>query len=104
VWTQLSDNISAFEVYSVAYDAVGKRLVTAAQDTGGAIQSGRNAPLWNAVQGGDGINAFVNDRTLARSGLTAFYTSSQVLLEPKLLIFVTQGTPRSAAFTYATLV
>jgi hypothetical protein len=34
VWTRISGNISAFEVYRVAYDAVGKRLITAAQDNG----------------------------------------------------------------------
>jgi hypothetical protein len=47
VWTRLSGNISAFESYTVGYDAVGKRLITAAQDNGVAIQSTRNAPLWN---------------------------------------------------------
>jgi hypothetical protein len=47
VWTRLSGNISAFEVSRVAYDAVGKRLITAAQDNGVTIQSSRNAPLWN---------------------------------------------------------
>ena len=45
VWTRLSGNISAFAVYTVAYDAVGKRLAAAAQDNGVTIQSARNAPL-----------------------------------------------------------
>ena len=74
-WTRLSGNISAFETYVVGYDAVGKRLITAAQDNGVTIQSARNAPLWNAVQGADGVNAFVNDVTLAASGRSVFYTS-----------------------------
>jgi autotransporter-associated beta strand protein len=99
VWTQLSGNISAFEVYNVAYDAVGKRLVTAAQDTGGTIQSARNSPLWNAVQGGDGVNAFVNDRSLAMSGRTAFYTNSQFLLGSTRIILDTQGNGNVAAVT-----
>ncbi len=68
VWSWLSGNVSAFETYSVGYDAVGKRLITAAQDNGVTIQSARNAPLWNAVQGADGVNAFVNDVTLAAIG------------------------------------
>src|SRR5262249_9645856 len=79
--------------------AVGKRLVTAAQDTGGTIQSARNAPLWNGVQSGDGINAFLNDVTLAASGRTAFYTSSQFLLAPTRLILDTQGNGFEAAVT-----
>ena len=58
VWTRLSGNISAFESSTVAYDAVGKRLTTAAQDNGVTIQSARNSPLWNAVMGADGINVF----------------------------------------------
>jgi hypothetical protein len=84
VWSSLSGNVSApsfsgnvsaFETYVVGYDAVGKRLIAAAQDNGVTIQSARNHPLWNAVQGADGVNAFVNDVTLAASGRTVFYTS-----------------------------
>ena len=41
------------------------------------IQSGRNAPLWNAVLGADGINVFVNDVTLKASGRSAFYANTQ---------------------------
>jgi autotransporter-associated beta strand protein len=82
VWTRISGNISAFnisafEVYSVAYDAVGKRLAAAGQDNGVTIQSGRNAPLWNAVLGADGVNVFVNDVTLAGSGRSVFYANTQ---------------------------
>src|SRR5262245_59775123 len=40
VWTRLSGNISAFEVYRVAYDAVGKRLATVAQDNGVTMTCG----------------------------------------------------------------
>jgi len=38
-WSRISGNVSAFEVYTVAYDAVGKRLAVAAQDNGVSIQS-----------------------------------------------------------------
>jgi hypothetical protein len=71
VWSSLSGNVSAFETYVVGYDAIGKRLITAAQDNGVTIQSARDAPLWNAVNGADGVNAFVNDVTLAASSRTA---------------------------------
>jgi autotransporter-associated beta strand protein len=107
VWTRLSGNISAFEVLSVAYDAVGKRLITAAQDNGVTIQSSRNAPLWNAVQGADGINGFVNDVTLAASGRTAFYANFQNLGGPARIILDTQGnivSPNTAVFGFGAAV
>jgi autotransporter-associated beta strand protein len=91
VWTRLSGNLSAFETYKVAYDAVGKRLITAAQDNGVTIQSARNAPLWNAVQGADGINAFVNDVTLAATGRSVFYASTQNLSLTSRIIVDAQG-------------
>ena len=58
-WSSLNGNVSVFQPYAVGYDAVGKRLIGAAQDNGVAIQSSRNNLLWNAVHGADGINAFV---------------------------------------------
>jgi outer membrane autotransporter protein len=90
-WSRISGNISAFEVYRVGYDAVGKRLAAAAQDNGVTIQSARNAPLWNAVMGADGINLFVNDVTLAASGRSVFYGTTQNLGSPARIIRDTQG-------------
>ncbi|MBV8295114.1 MAG: exo-alpha-sialidase [Mycobacterium sp.] len=107
VWTRLSGNISAFEVYSVAYDAVGKRLVTAAQDNGVTIQSARNAPLWNAVQGADGINAFVNDASLAASGRSVFYANTQGLGFTSRIIVDAQGnfvSPNTSAWGFGAAV
>ena len=104
VWTRLSGNISAFESYAIGYDAVGKRLITAAQDNGVAIQSARNAPLWNTFQGADGINALVNDVTLAATGRTAFYANIQDLGTPARIILDKQGSivsPNTVAFWHA---
>jgi autotransporter-associated beta strand protein len=103
VWTLLSGNISAMvsgnisamEVYNVAYDAVGKRLAAAGQDNGVTIQSARNAPLWNAVMGADGTNVFVNDVTLAGSGRSVFYASTDFLGFPARIIRDAQGNFRS---------
>src|SRR3984893_15803523 len=103
VWTQLSGNVSVFEIASVAYDAVGKRLTTAAQDTGATIQSARNNPLWKAVQGGDGINVFVNDVTLAGVGQTAFYSNTQDLGTLARVILDARGnfvSPNTAVFDF----
>jgi autotransporter-associated beta strand protein len=90
-WTSLNGNVSVFETYAVGYDAVGKRLIAAAQDNGVAIQSGRNNLLWNAVHGADGINAFVNDVTLAAAGQTAFYKNSQFLGFMSRIVLDAQG-------------
>jgi autotransporter-associated beta strand protein len=91
VWTRISSNISAFETYVVGYDAVGKRLIAAGQDNGVTIQSARNAPLWNAVMGADGVNAFVNDVTLAATGRSVFYATTQNLGSPARIIRDAQG-------------
>jgi outer membrane autotransporter protein len=97
-WTRLSGNVSAFETAAVGYDAVSKRLITAAQDNGVTIQSGRNNLLWNATHGADGINAFVNDVTLAGAGMTAFYGSTQVLIGSSRVILDAQGNQIGRAF------
>ena len=105
VWTSLSGNVSAFETYVVGYDAVGKRLIAAAQDNGVTIQSARNAPLWKAVNGADGVNAFVNDVTLAASGLTVFYTSIFQLSQATRIIMDARGnvvSPNNVDFAVGT--
>ena len=91
VWTSLNGTVAVLQPYSVAYDAIGKRLIAAAQDNGVSIQSARNNILWNATDGGDGINAFVNDVTLAGAGRTAFYQNLQGLAEMKRIVLDAQG-------------
>ena len=90
-WTSMNGNVTVFQPYAVGYDAVGKRLIAAAQDNGVAIQSSRNNLLWNAVHGADGINAFVNDVTLAGVGQTAFYKNSQGLGFMSRIVLDAQG-------------
>ncbi len=87
----LNGNVSVLKPYAVGYDAVGKRLIAAAQDNGVTIQSGRNNLLWNATHGADGINAFVNDVTLAGAGQTAFYRNSQDLGFMTRIVLDAQG-------------
>jgi hypothetical protein len=70
---------------------VGFAPKAAAQDNGVTIQSARGALLWNAVQGADGVNAFVNDVTLAASGRTVFYTSIFNLFQAARIILDTRG-------------
>jgi len=90
IWKGLN-NLSAYNSFAVGYDAVGKRLITAAQDSGVTIQSAQNSKTWNAVVNFDGVNAFVNDVTLASQGLSVFYATSQGLGTPTRIILDEQG-------------
>ena len=79
-WTGMNvSSLSMREGYAVAYDSVGKRLVISAQDTGTAYQQDPGGLTYDAIGAGDGVNAVVNDRTLASAGRSAIYTSSQGL-------------------------
>lgn len=79
-WVGLNGNLSLFESYAVAYDANSHRLATASQDTGVALQSAPGSAAFNAINGADGINVVINDRTLA--GRSAIYSSVQCLNNP----------------------
>lgn len=75
-WTGMNvSSLSVREGYAVAYDAVGKRLVISAQDTGSAYQQATGGATYTALGPADGINAVVNDRTRASEGYSAIYTS-----------------------------
>jgi autotransporter-associated beta strand protein len=78
IWTGLNGP-SVFETYAVAYDGLGRRLITAAQDGGVTIQSAQNSSIWNHVVCCDGTDAFVNDVTLKGLGYSVFYASNQYL-------------------------
>jgi autotransporter-associated beta strand protein len=78
VWTGLnSSTLQLREAYAIAYDAIGKRLVVSAQDTGIAYQAQRGGTLFTAIGGGDGVNAVVNDKSF--SDHSVIYTTSQNL-------------------------
>jgi outer membrane autotransporter protein len=82
-WQSFSGNLSAFQPYAVGYDSVSRRLVVAAQDNYAALQSAPGSEVWTALDSGDGINAVVNDKTLATGPAanrrSAFYETSQNL-------------------------
>lgn len=82
VWSSLNtETLSLREAYAVAYDAIGKRLVVAAQDNGIARQSSPGTVGYTMTPAGtgDGMNAAINDRTLASSQTSVLYSSSQNL-------------------------
>jgi autotransporter-associated beta strand protein len=77
-WTGLnSSTLQLREAYAIAYDAISKRLVVAAQDTGVAYQAQRGGTLFTSIGGGDGVNAVVNDKVF--SDRSVIYTTSQNL-------------------------
>jgi len=78
VWTGLnSSTLQLREAYAIAYDAISKRLVVSAQDTGVAYQANRGGTLFTAIGQGDGVNAVVNDKSF--SDHSVIYTTSQNL-------------------------
>jgi autotransporter-associated beta strand protein len=102
IWQGLNGNLSAFELYNLAYDANSKRLVVATQDNGVALQSRPGSNLYTSLNGGDGVNAVINDRTLAGQKQSVIYSSSQELgrvpnavFGPTRLIIDANGTPVS---------
>jgi autotransporter-associated beta strand protein len=78
-WQGMNGNLSVFEPYQVAFDANSKLAAVAAQDNGVSLQSAPGSLLYNAIHQGDGNNVSFNDRTLASSGLSALYSTSQNL-------------------------
>ena len=77
-WTGLNTStLSVREIYGIAYDGVSKRLIVAAQDTGTAFQANPNSANYNAIGGGDGANAIVNDRS-SRSQSIIYYSSQSL--------------------------
>ena len=72
------------EVYSLALDPNTGLLAVAAQDNGAALQSAKNSPVYNIIQGGDGTVAAINGKTLA-GGLSYAYVAAQYLNNGDLL-------------------
>ena len=73
-WTGLnSDTLQIREPNQVAYGANARRMIVAAQDTGIAYQSAPNSAAYTAIQGADGVNAVVSDRTFPNQSV--YYNS-----------------------------
>ncbi|HEY7031916.1 MAG TPA: autotransporter-associated beta strand repeat-containing protein, partial [Thermomicrobiales bacterium] len=77
VWTGFNTStLQVQETYSVAYDSLNKRLAAAMQDTGVALQSAPNSPLWLALAGADGTNVLINGQFTANTSALYFTTDS----------------------------
>jgi autotransporter-associated beta strand protein len=90
-WSGLNGNLAVFEGYAIAYDANSKRVGIAAQDNGVALQSKPGSAVFNPINGGDGTNIAINDRTLSVQGRSAVYSSSEQLGSLSRLITNAQG-------------
>ena len=78
-WTGLNNSLALRESYGVAYDAVSKRLIVAAQDNGVAMQTLARGQTFSPLMSADGTVAVVNDRTYATSGESLHYFAVQNL-------------------------
>ena len=63
-WQGLNGNLNVFEGYTVAYDANSKRVAIALQDNGTALQHAPGSAQFDIINGGDGTNVAINDRSL----------------------------------------
>jgi autotransporter-associated beta strand protein len=89
-WSPLNGNLSLFAIQNIAYDANSKRIVTANQDTGVALQSVPNSPAYNAIQPADGTVAVINDTTMTNRQ-SAIYSSVQNLVGLSRLVVDANG-------------
>jgi autotransporter-associated beta strand protein len=97
-WSGLNTSgLSVREIYGIAYDAVSKRMIVAAQDNGTAFQGNRNSADYNGVgTTGDGVNAVVNDRSSPTQSI--IYLSAQNLRPLTRMTVNTQGITTSTRF------
>ena len=96
-WSNLNgSNLALLEGYAIAYDANSKRIAIAAQDNGTALQVAPASATYTTINGGDGTNVAINDRTL--TGLSAIYSSAANLAGLTRLIVNAQGVPQSPGF------
>jgi autotransporter-associated beta strand protein len=91
-WTGLNNGLALRESYGVAFDAISKRLVVAAQDNGVAVQLAPRGQTFTPLAGGDGVNVAINDHTYASSKESIQYYSTQNLAGLTRIVVDANGT------------
>lgn len=76
-WASVNGNLSVLEVHDLDHDNVANVLMIGTQDNGTHMQQTAVNPRWTWINGGDGGDANIDDRTSASSSLR--YISSQNL-------------------------
>ncbi|MBX9926332.1 MAG: hypothetical protein K2Y05_08235, partial [Hyphomicrobiaceae bacterium] len=79
VWSAIAGDISVFEIHSIAYDHISHVILAGTQDNGTLFQQVRGGTTWDHAAGGDGGDVVVDDVSLAASGQSIRYFSSQNL-------------------------
>jgi len=78
-WFSLNGNLGVVEAHDVAYDSNSDALFIGTQDNGTHFSVGDTALTWDFFSGGDGGDVEVDNITLAASGRSVRYSSSQNL-------------------------
>ncbi len=76
-WSSVIGNLACFEAHDVAYDSVANVAMAGLQDNGTHIQSASNSTIWTFINGGDGGDVAIDDRSTANQSIR--YGSSQNL-------------------------
>jgi VCBS repeat-containing protein len=79
VWSAIVGDISVVEVHSIAYDDISHTIMVGTQDNGTLFQQTPGSATWTLAGGGDGGDVVVDDVSLAASGESIRYFSSQFL-------------------------
>ena len=78
-WFSLVGDIGVTEVHDVAYDRLSDTLFIGTQDNGTHSQATAGSKVFNFFSGGDGGDVEIDNNTLASSGQSIRYSSSQNL-------------------------
>jgi hypothetical protein len=78
-WSAIVGDMSVFEFHDVAYDHVSHVIMAGAQDNGTVVQQTPGSATWDHPGFGDGGDVVIDDVSLAASGRSIRYFSSQGL-------------------------
>jgi hypothetical protein len=75
-WSSVIGNLNVMEVHDLAHDRVADIILIGTQDNGTHMQQAATNPVWTLINGGDGGDVAIDDRSLAAAG-SFRYISSQ---------------------------
>ncbi|MEP3480196.1 MAG: Calx-beta domain-containing protein [Fuerstiella sp.] len=78
-WFSLAGNLGTVEYHSIAYDTISDLILGGTQDNGTHVQTSPDSNTFRMFNGGDGGDIVVDSISLAASGQSIRYFSSQFL-------------------------
>ena len=78
-WYSLAGTLGVVEFHDIAYDSVSHIIIGGTQDNGTHYQLTEGSNVWKLLSGGDGGDVAVDSVSLAGSGQSVRYSSSQNL-------------------------